>query len=636
VRIPDHNKELNKLLRNFRPAPEAVASNGHAPSPACTDEEILEKLRREEGGKFERLWRGDASEYNGDHSAADHAFVFKVFPYTQDEEQIRRLHAASGLSRDKSLDRDDYLQRSIDDAREKIDFRYPWGRQSRSRSLSREGSGDPPETDTDLVQSIKATTLCGRGKPAPRGWIVHNQIWEKHAACWYGEGGVAKSLLAMYLAMQVASPEFSAWLGDIPIKTAPVLCLDFELDESEQHRRLYEIAQGLGLEDVPEDLYYIGATEYPPSAVFEAAASEVERLGIKLVIVDSVGFAVEGDSEIAKDILAFHRTYLEPIKAAGASPLLIDHQAKIVKGEKYSDKTAFGSVYKTNAVRSMFQVRGGKKEDGDGITATFRHTKNNFGPTDDEFSVDVTFRPGKIEVEQRDEAIPNPDRQPTSEELVMAGFEELGKATSERIEKHTGLATKTVRNAITDLKKSGKLEPTGEKDGRYPVLSLRSHSPDLLRDRDRDSRPGHDSEDEAGGSGKDAGTGDADPLGEFWPHVRFRVLKELLWRLDALRRRARRKEQLYINDPARYHELPINEKINLRAWVRENVVPQRTPHSSYALKHIAERDIGGPGYYVGNGELKGAMLEAGYTPLNTSRERGINFYFQAGPREGKE
>jgi len=629
VRIPKHDRELNTLLRELRPAANPV-SNGHAPATPHTDDEVIAKVRSETGGKFDRLWRGDLSDYNGDHSAADHGFVSKLYSYTQDDAQIERIHSKSGLARDKSLDRPDYLQRSIDCARENTTWFYEWDRQSRSRSLNRTGSRDPQ--DSDPVQSIRATTLRGRGKPAPRGWIVDNQIWEKHAACWYGEGGVAKSLLAMHLATHVASPKFDTWLEDIAIKTAPVLCLDFELDESEQHRRLYEIAQGLRLDDVPENLYYIGATEHSPSAVFEAAAAEVERLGVKLVIVDSVGFAIEGDAEIAKDILSFHRLYLEPLKAAGASPLLIDHQAKIVKGEKYSDKTAFGSVYKTNAVRSMFQVRGGKSDDG--ITATFRHTKNNFGPKDDEFSVDVAFTLGKITVRQLDEALPNPDREPTSEERVLAAFKELGEATSERIEQHTGLPTKTVRNAITDLKKSGTLKPTGEKDGRYPVL--RSHSPDLLRDRDRDSRPGHDSEDEAGGSGKDAGTGDADSLGEFWPHVRFRVLKELLWRLDAPRRRARRKEQLYINDPARYHELPINEKINLRAWVRENVVPQRTPHSSYALKHIAERDIGGPGYYVGNGELKGAMLEAGNTPLNTSRERGINFYFQAGPREDKE
>jgi hypothetical protein len=64
--------------------------------------------------------------------------------------------------------------------------------------------------------------------------------------------------------------------------------------------------------------------------------------------------------------------------------------------------------------------------------------------------------------------------------------------------------------------------------------------------------------------------------------------------------------------------------------VRENIAPQRRPLSSYTLKHVAESDLG---FYVGNGEIKGAMLEAGYKPLNTHRQRGINFFFQASPKK---
>jgi len=111
--------------------------------------------------------------------------------------------------------------------------------------------------------------------------------------------------------------------------------------------------------------------------------------------------------------------------------------------------------------------------------------------------------------------------------------------------------------------------------------------------------------------------GDEDPLAE------RRARREA--------RRQRRAEELHINSPERFHELPADEQDAIRAWIRENVVRQREPLSSYSLKHIAEKALG---FYVGNGEIKGAMLEAGYTPLDTRRERGINFYFQAGPRRG--
>jgi len=102
-------------------------------------------------------------------------------------------------------------------------------------------------------------------------------------------------------------------------------------------------------------------------------------------------------------------------------------------------------------------------------------------------------------------------------------------------------------------------------------------------------------------------------------------------------RRENRKIARHINEPERFHELPEDERDAIRAWVRENLVRRRKRLSSYALKHMAEKALGA---HVGNGEMKGAMLEAGYKPINTTRKSGINsrkneinFYFQAGPRD---
>src|SRR5215203_6319183 len=82
------------------------------------DEKVIEKAKAEKGGKFDRLWNGDLSDYGDDHSDADDGFVHKLYPYTQDEEQIKRIHAASGLHRtDKSGRRYEYLQYSIECAR---------------------------------------------------------------------------------------------------------------------------------------------------------------------------------------------------------------------------------------------------------------------------------------------------------------------------------------------------------------------------------------------------------------------------------------------------------------------------------------------------------------------------------------
>jgi DNA-binding CsgD family transcriptional regulator len=56
------------------------------------------------------------------------------------------------------------------------------------------------------------------------------------------------------------------------------------------------------------------------------------------------------------------------------------------------------------------------------------------------------------------------------------------------IAKATGMPPKTVKNALTKLRKSRKVEPTGERneDGAEQVR-LVSHRPSYIRDEDRDT-----------------------------------------------------------------------------------------------------------------------------------------------------
>ena len=61
-------------------------------------------------GRFIRELAGEAD------STDDEAFVWRLWFWTQDPEQIRRIHAGSGLSRQKSTRRRDYLERSIKNA----------------------------------------------------------------------------------------------------------------------------------------------------------------------------------------------------------------------------------------------------------------------------------------------------------------------------------------------------------------------------------------------------------------------------------------------------------------------------------------------------------------------------------------
>jgi primase-polymerase (primpol)-like protein/tRNA A37 threonylcarbamoyladenosine biosynthesis protein TsaE len=83
------------------------------------DEDLIKKAKNAENGdSFERLWDGDTSAYNNDHSRADMALMQHLAYWTQcNPTRMERLFSHSGLGqRDKWRDRDDYRNRTIQKA----------------------------------------------------------------------------------------------------------------------------------------------------------------------------------------------------------------------------------------------------------------------------------------------------------------------------------------------------------------------------------------------------------------------------------------------------------------------------------------------------------------------------------------
>jgi putative DNA primase/helicase len=77
-------------------------SPGPSPTLNMADSEIIGKAKAAQNGdKFDRLWRGDISEYDGDDSAADMALCSILAFWIQNPGQIDRIFRTSGLFRDK-------------------------------------------------------------------------------------------------------------------------------------------------------------------------------------------------------------------------------------------------------------------------------------------------------------------------------------------------------------------------------------------------------------------------------------------------------------------------------------------------------------------------------------------------------
>lgn len=147
-KIPERQNELEKFYREHLEVAES--RNGHDTKEARqnfgqpTDEQVIEKLLGEKSGKGRALFGGDLSYSDGDDSAADHSFVYKLYFYTQDLQQIERIHRVSGLDREKTR-RPDYLRRSFFKAANATTDTYDWNRTKMYSSSSASG----PEQETE-------------------------------------------------------------------------------------------------------------------------------------------------------------------------------------------------------------------------------------------------------------------------------------------------------------------------------------------------------------------------------------------------------------------------------------------------------------------------------------------------------
>src|SRR5215207_3602173 len=326
MRIPERQAELDALTCKYLEEPRTEEPRRPTyTAPSKSDEEIIAKARAENGGKLDRLWGGDLSDYDHDASSADDGFVHKLWSYTQDEEQIRRIHATSGLHRlNKSGCRQDYLQRSIERAWQNVSWFYEW---PDSAALSTNGHHKPsshrpvPIGVRTMGRKPEVLRLASVKPPGPRSYVVDGLLPAAYSTVFHGDGGVAKSMLALALGVDVAGDRGSG-LGR-RIEGGPVLYLDFELTVEEQARRVWQLCRGAGLAAPPDSLLYVSAVGYGSREAFDAARQACEEHNVRLLIWDSLGPTLQGDAEAARDVIGFFHARVEPLREMGVANLIV-------------------------------------------------------------------------------------------------------------------------------------------------------------------------------------------------------------------------------------------------------------------------------------------------------------------------
>jgi hypothetical protein len=201
----------------------------------------------------------------------------------------------------------------------------------------------------------------------------------------YAPGGTGKSLLALRMAVSVA-----AGLSLMALRVTdkgPVLYLDWEDTQETMLRRYRAVCNGLSVPIHP-DIHYINMTKRVGNGPYERYHGDVtewvEKIGARLVILDSTGLALNGatgdNMESAIRLFAL-------LSTLPATVLLLDH----VSGEDLRQSGAakpYGSVYKINAARNVWEM---KRLDQAGDVVTLRHRKTNMAGYHNDIGVQMAW-----------------------------------------------------------------------------------------------------------------------------------------------------------------------------------------------------------------------------------------------------
>jgi hypothetical protein len=334
---------------------------------------------------------------------------------------------------------------------------------SSSNSLGVDGD-DEEESRTLRVERFCTLPTYTGARPSVIGGIFPKGFLTSI----YGEGGIAKSTIALHMCMSIASSQ-KQWLGYPIDQPSPCLYVDFELDREEQGTRAQRIAEGMGIE-VPDDLHYLWASGFRFSEVFPLILEAVDELGVRVVALDSLGMALEGDALKGAVVIGFFRDRIDGLKRRGVSVLIVDHQSGLRPGESYQSKAQYGSVYKGYLSRSRLQLELDERSEV-GTRVIVRQNKTNFGVPQVPFVVRTLFEENKIVLKR--EALPEEDLR---EESVLNATDRVllslldGPSYPADLQEKTNLAG--VGNIITKLKRKGLIDLTGQKVGKADEVVL--------------------------------------------------------------------------------------------------------------------------------------------------------------------
>lgn len=266
-------------------------------------------------------------------------------------------------------------------------------RKSRAVTLAERSETKPGEFDWRglleefCVSVIKAerngsaaTILADAPFPAPDSVLELGglPVLLRHPMILFGDGGSAKSYLALWVAAELA------------LRGKAVLYVDWELTAEDHHDRLKRLT---GFPE-PRNIHY-----YRGNRPLHVEADGIDRAirdhRIDYTVYDSVAFAAGGAPESAEIALA----YFGAIRRFGVGSLHIAHISK----SEHGDQRPFGSAFWHNSARSTWYLeRANDLADEDLVQVAAYHRKANTSRKRPAIGFELRFTEDRTEVQRFD------------------------------------------------------------------------------------------------------------------------------------------------------------------------------------------------------------------------------------------
>jgi len=309
--------------------------------------------------------------------------------------------------------------------------------------------------------------------PTRLEYMVEQLLLEERPTILFGPGGSLKTYISMSVMLAIATGQ--SWL-ERTVKKRNCLLIDYETGDKTTGLRFRRLAQALGLDDIPDNIYLWHAAGVPLEDLVEPLKRTIDQHQIGFIGIDHCAAAAGSEPESSDAALRFYRA-LGKLKIP---TLAIAHVTGDVASKPELARRPFGSIFWDNGAGLTWFLQ--KEEQGEGSpTATiglFQKKWNDTGKLRD-FSVMVTFDGdnGAIDIEKAELR--------NSRELAAARGQQWlvhhhlqGPMTVEALHDSTGIGPAMLRKILN--KYTALFERVTDSGGHHPNLWIRKPGSDSV------------------------------------------------------------------------------------------------------------------------------------------------------------